>query len=1053
MNAKRNYLYRVLFTILMVVVFLFANFGISGGKVYAQEIQTDTPALESQLTEAPTLEPTLTETTTPVPADTETSTYVPTDTEVSTQLPTETETSVQEPTETEMSTLEPTETVTPTPEPTPTELPTEIKSQYFSVRPVILADGTTLVDTIINGPPHPPAGFSTHRATVTAFSSSAMTLSDVPAYNWVYGCSAVSASMIAGYYDRSGYANIYTGAANGGVAPLTEDSTWPTWIDGDGDVYPNNPLVASHQGVDGLTTHGSIDDYWTGYLSGLIDPYLTHGWTQHTWATAIGDYMKTSQYYYDNDDGSTQFWTYAGSKGSQKLTCSAMESSVVDDYGDTVAYFDGTYGRAAFYKARGYTVTDCYNQNTDNNYSSGFSLANFQSEINAGHPVLLNLYGHTIVGIGYDGSTIYVHDTWDSSTHTMTWGGSYAGMELLSVSVVNLALLPPLSPTLISPSGDTTVNKPTYTWNTSSVPNAFTPATSYVLKVTNTDNSTVALNQTVSTSSCSNGVCSIKPSTTLTGQNYKFEVAAANSGGQGDFSAPMTFKEVNNTPPAAPTLLGPSGTIYVLKPAYQWNTSVGSTGYMLKVTNADTNVVVIDTTVKTSSCKNGVCSNTPPNGLADGNYKFEVAATNSFGQSDFSTPMTFTDAYHTPPFTPTLLSSPSGTIYVFKPTYQWNPSGGSAPTGYILKVTNTDTNIVVINTTVKTSACNNGVCSTTPSAGLADGNYKFEVAAQNSFGQSDFSTSMMFTGAYHTPPFAPTLLEPNGTTYVLKPIYQWNSSGGSAPTGYILKVTNADTNVVVINTTVKTNACKNGICSTTPSTGLADGNYKFEVAAQNSFGQSDFSTPMIFSDAYHTPPFVPTLLGPNGMIYVLKPTYKWNSSGGSAPTGYVFKVTNTDTNVVVVNTTVKTSACKNGICSTMPSAGLADGNYQFEVAAQNSFGQSDFSTPLVFGEAYHTPPFTPVLLSPSGTVNVKRPVFKWNVPGGSVPTSYVLWIENTDSTITQIVTVKSSACKNGVCSYTSTGDLVNGNYQFMAQSQNSFGQSSFSAWMTFIVNH
>ena len=56
--------------------------------------------------------------------------------------------------------------------------------------------------------------------------------------------------------------------------------------------------------------------------------------------------------------------------------------------------------------------------------------------------MLLNLAGHSIVGYGYNGSTIYIRDTWDSDpahTYTMPWGGSYDGMELLSVSVVHLS--------------------------------------------------------------------------------------------------------------------------------------------------------------------------------------------------------------------------------------------------------------------------------------------------------------------------------------------------------------------------------------------------------------------------------------------------------------------------------------------------------------------------------------------------------------------------------------------------------------------------------------
>ncbi len=101
---------------------------------------------------------------------------------------------------------------------------------------------------------------------------------------------------------------------------------------------------------------------------------------------------------------------------------------------------DGAYGRKLFYEARGYTVTNCYNQKTDNQVSGGFSFAQFQAEIDAGRPVMLHLAGHTIVGVGYNSTSnlVYIHDTWDYATHTMTWGGSYAGMELEGVSLVNI---------------------------------------------------------------------------------------------------------------------------------------------------------------------------------------------------------------------------------------------------------------------------------------------------------------------------------------------------------------------------------------------------------------------------------------------------------------------------------------------------------------------------------------------------------------------------------------------------------------------------------------
>ncbi|MBP7205721.1 MAG: hypothetical protein KBA54_04305, partial [Candidatus Cloacimonetes bacterium] len=54
---------------------------------------------------------------------------------------------------------------------------------------------------------------------------SAVILSNVPAFDWCYGCSATSAAMIAGYYDRTSHSNVYAGPTGGGVMPLN-NSSW-----------------------------------------------------------------------------------------------------------------------------------------------------------------------------------------------------------------------------------------------------------------------------------------------------------------------------------------------------------------------------------------------------------------------------------------------------------------------------------------------------------------------------------------------------------------------------------------------------------------------------------------------------------------------------------------------------------------------------------------------------------------------------------------------------------------------------------------------------------
>jgi hypothetical protein len=302
---------------------------------------------------------------------------------------------------------------------------------YFSVETITLGDGAQLERMTISGPPKPPPGYELERAPVAPSvlnQPMATKTLPVPAYTWVFGCSAVSASMIGGYWDRNGFPGIYTGPTNGGVMPM-DNSSWPTWTDSSGDSYPGNPLTASRNGSDGRATRGSIDDYWVEYGSTAADPYVSGGWTQHVWGDAVGDYMKTSQSACSNTDGSTAFYNYTSS--ATPLTCADMVTYGIEEK-------DGTYGRKLFYEARGYPVTECYSQKTDNTVTGGFSFAQYKAKIDAGRPVFLNLEGHSIVGIGYqDPSTVFLNDTWDYSTHQMTWGGSYSGMQLLSVSIAD----------------------------------------------------------------------------------------------------------------------------------------------------------------------------------------------------------------------------------------------------------------------------------------------------------------------------------------------------------------------------------------------------------------------------------------------------------------------------------------------------------------------------------------------------------------------------------------------------------------------------------------
>ena len=247
---------------------------------------------------------------------------------------------------------------------------------------------------------------------------------DVPTMTWSYGCSATSATMYYGYYDRNGYPNMYIGPTNGGIFPLT-NAVWGASSEGDGQC----PLTASQKGLDDRTTYGHKDDYYYKYGSST-DPYYGN-WNEHSPLDSIGDFMGTNQYiHYQSTDGGTWFINYAD--GSP-----FYDPSDADLGGKR----DGIHGMKLFAESRGYSVIINYNQYIYgyNGNTKGFTYDQYKAEIDAGYPVLIQVKGHTMLGVGYSGDDqVILHDTWDYSSHTMTWGGYYSGMLHYAVGVLHL---------------------------------------------------------------------------------------------------------------------------------------------------------------------------------------------------------------------------------------------------------------------------------------------------------------------------------------------------------------------------------------------------------------------------------------------------------------------------------------------------------------------------------------------------------------------------------------------------------------------------------------
>ena len=289
----------------------------------------------------------------------------------------------------------------------------------------------SIVGAVIASPP--PAITMPQSFSMFASSQDAVMLDNVPAFNWSFGCSATAASMLAGYYDRISHPNMYNGPTNNGVMPLDNSSWGTTSINGE--TRALCPLSATRQGLDGLLTYGHVDDYWVSELSESEDPYITGSWAQHVYADCTGDYMKTNQSAFGNIDGSTTFYYYTERTPFRNFTVGE------DGERNLITNNDGCYGIQLFFESRGYTVNDCYTQLIYNeSEGGGFSFDQYMTEIDAGRPVMIQVQGHSMLGVGYleSNQTVYLHDTWDYNVHEMIWGGEYSGMAQWGVSVLQL---------------------------------------------------------------------------------------------------------------------------------------------------------------------------------------------------------------------------------------------------------------------------------------------------------------------------------------------------------------------------------------------------------------------------------------------------------------------------------------------------------------------------------------------------------------------------------------------------------------------------------------
>jgi hypothetical protein len=677
------------------------------------------------------------------------------------------------------------------------------------------ASGKEVVKIVVPGIP------PDHREPVAIPSRSSSSLSNVPAYDWSFGCSATSAAMMAGYYDRTTYPNMYTGPTSGGVAPM-DNSSWGTVVI-NGETRSQCPISATRNTLDGRTTRGHVDDYWIQYGNTGPDPFIVNGWTEHTYGDCTGDYMKTNQYNYGNSDGSTTFYNY-------------LDGSPYSGPGNIND--DGMWGLKLFFQSRGYTVTSAFNQYIYGygGNTLGFTFAQYKAQINAGRPVLIQVEGHTMLGMGYDdtGNTVYLHDTWDYSTHTMTWGGYYSGMLQYAVGVVQLQAITDPCATIFTIGGCGSGYAQTYTgggtgvwFNTSNNPCGYpTPGIEQIYSFVAPTTGTYSIQVTAAsgyvdylwkTSSCSSSGWTCIDDINTTGQFGAMSWTAGTT-------YYILLDDENSTAGTHTFYINcPVQTITVTSPNGGENWLAGSTYNITWTDNISENVII--QLFKNNVWNKTITSSTPSNGT----YSWTIAAGQTLG-TDYKIKIISTVNSAIWDKSDNNFSIISNYITVSSPNGGESWAAGS--THSVTWADNIAENVKielykagVLNSTIIASTPSSGSYSwPIPSGQAAGTDYKVKITGISG-SPSDFSDNNFTITA--APTYTITVTSPNGGEYWLP---------GS--THNITWTDNISENVII--QLFKNNVWNKTITSSTPS----NGTYSWTIAAGQAVG-SDYKIKII----------------------------------------------------------------------------------------------------------------------------------------------------------------------------------------------------------------
>ncbi len=298
-------------------------------------------------------------------------------------------------------------------------------------------------------------------------------------------------------------------------------------------------------------------------------------------------------------------------------------------------------------------------------------------------------------------------------------------------SVWTITILPiPSAPSLSSPSNGSTISDttPTFMWDSVS------GAISYTIQVDdNSGFNSPEIDQTTSSTSYT-------PGSALPDGTYYWRAQASNACGTGSWATVWQFTVDTGCPtPPTPSLSVPANgsSTCDTTPTFSWGSVSEATPYRIQVgDDSSFSSPEIDTTTSNTN-------HTPGSALSPGTYYWQVQASNSCGDSPWSSVWSVTIL--STPSAPSPSSPPNrSTISDTIPTFRWGSVSGA--TSYSIQV---DDNSAISSPTTQIISST----SYTPDSALPDGTtYYWQVRASNSCGSGPWSAMWEFTTSAQSPP-------------------------------------------------------------------------------------------------------------------------------------------------------------------------------------------------------------------------------------------------------------------------------------------------------------